>query len=165
MLEERFVARIRWQADADPTWEIETAHVGFNAAEDAALFANGFLEAGADHLRLECGRLLLKLTDSSSSELAPEAVQIWRLRDDGAECQVADDQDFELVPISIEGLSAMGFDGGFTQIKYGVTDAAGVQVNVVLGLNETGNLSVTVDAVPAESGEDASFAFGIIPRA
>jgi hypothetical protein len=38
-------------------------------------------------------------------------------------------------------------------------------VNVVLGLNETGNLSVTVDAVPAESGEDASFAFGIIPRA
>jgi hypothetical protein len=165
MSEERFVARIRWQADADPTWEIETTHGGFETAEDAALFANGFLEAGADELRLECGRLLLALTDHSSRELPADAVQIWRLTDDGADCQVADDQDFERVPMSIERLSAMGFDGGFTQIKYGVTDAAGVQVDVVLGLNETGNLSVTVEAAPSRPGEAASFAFGIIPRA
>lgn len=165
MSEERFVARIRWQADADPTWEIETTHGGFETAEDAALFANGFLEAGADELRLESGRLLLTLADRSSSELSAEALQIWRLRDDGADCQIADDDDFERVPISVERLSAMGFDGGFTQIKYGVTDAAGVQVDVVLGLNETGNLSVTVEATPPGPGEDASFAFGIIPRA
>jgi hypothetical protein len=165
MSQERFVARIRWQADADPTWEIETAHGGFETAEDAALFANGFLEAGADELRLESGGLVLTLTDRSSSELPADAVQIWRLRDDGTDCQVADDQDFERVRISIERLSAMGFDGGFTQLKYGVTDSAGAQVNVVLGLNETGNLSVTVESAPAGPGEDASFAFGIIPRA
>lgn len=165
MSEERFVARIRWQADADPTWEIETAHGGFETAEDAALFANGFLEAGADELRLDSGRLLLTLTDHTSIELPAETVQIWRLHDDGADCQVADDQDFERAPISIERLSAMGFDGGFTQIKYGVTDAAGVQVDVVLGLNETGNLSVTVGTALSGPREDASFAFGIIPRA
>jgi hypothetical protein len=135
------------------------------AAEDAALFANGFLEAGADTLRLESGRLYLTLTDHSSAELPVDAVQIWRLPDDGAECQVADDRDFERVPLSIERLSAMGFDGGFTQIKYGVTDTMGAQVNVVLGLNETGNLSVTVEAAPSDLVEGASFAFGIIPRA
>lgn len=165
MSEERFVARIRWQADADPIWEVETSHGGFETAEDAALFANGFLEAGADELRLESGRLLLTLTDRSLSELPPDAVQIWRLRDDGMDYQVADDQDFERVPISIERLSAMGFDGGFTQIKYGVTDAAGSQVNVVLRLNEIGSLSVTVEGTSPEQSEDASFAFGIIPRA
>jgi hypothetical protein len=26
MSHERFTARIRWQADADPTWEVETSH-------------------------------------------------------------------------------------------------------------------------------------------
>jgi len=130
MAKERFTARIRWQADVDPTWELETAHPGFETAEDAALFANGFLEAGADTLRLESGRLYLTLTDHSSAELPVDAVQIWRLPDDGAECQVADDRDFERVPLPIERLSAMGFDGGFTQIKYGVTDTMGAQVNV-----------------------------------
>ena len=165
MSEQGFVARIRWQADADPIWEVETTHGGFETAEDAALFANGFLEAGADELRLDSGRLHLTLTDHSSSELSAESVDIWRLRDDGTECQVADDHDFERMPISIERLSAMGFDGGFTQIKYGVTDATGAQVNVVLGLNETGNLSVTVENPVAPPIEDASFAFGIIPRA
>lgn len=165
MSEDRFVARVRWQADADPSWEIETAHGGFETAEDAALFANGFLEAGADELRLDSGRLLLTLTDRSSNELTAEAVQVWRLRDDGSDCQIADDQDFERLPISIERLSAMGFDGGFTPIKYGVTDPASVQVNVVLGLNETGNLSVTVQGSSPEPPDDASLAFGIIPRA
>jgi hypothetical protein len=165
MSQERFTARIRWQADADPTWEIETAHDGYRTAEDAALFANGFLEAGADELRLEAGRFFLTLTDRSSIELPSDSVQIWRLPDDGAELQVADDRDFKRVHESIEHLSALGFDGGFTQIKYGVTDATGAQVNVVLGLNETGNLSVTVEDIPGELLEDASFAFGIIPRA
>jgi hypothetical protein len=165
MSQERFVARIRWQADADPTWEIETAHGGFETAEDAALFANGFLEAAADELRLDAGRLFLTLTDHSSIELSSEAVQIWRLRDDGTDCQVADDRDFERVLISIDRLSAMGFDGGFTQIKYGVANSAGAQVNVVLRLNEMGNLSVTVETALPGRADDASFAFGIIPRA
>ena len=83
----------------------------------------------------------------------------------GLTCQVADDQDFERVPISIERLSAMGFDGGFTQIKYGVTGPSGVQVNVVLGLNETGNLSLTVEETSPELSKDASFVLGIIPHA
>jgi hypothetical protein len=165
MSQEHFTARIRWQADADPSWEIETSHDGFESAEDAALFANGFLEAGADELRLESGRLLMTLTDGSSVELSGDTAQIWRLPEDGSDCQVADDGDFERASISIPDLSAMGFDGGFTQIKYGVTDAAGGQVNVTIALDETGNLSVTVEAPRAEPSEDASFAFGIITRA
>ena len=165
MSQERFAALIRWQADADPSWEIETAHSGFGSPEDAALFANGFLDAGADELRLEGGRLYLTLSDHTCTEVPPDSVQVWRLRDDGTECQVADDLDFERASISIDRLSAMGFDGGFTQLKYGVTDAAGAQVNVVLRLNETGNLTVTVQATPRAAPEDASFAFGIIPRA
>lgn len=163
--QQRFVARIRWQADADPSWEIETSHGGFDTAEDAALFANGFLEAGADELRLESGRLLMTLTDGSCVELPADTAQIWRLPDDGNDCQVADDGDFERASISIDGLSAMGFDGGFTQIKYGVTDPAGGQVNVAIALDETGNLSVTVEAPRGEPPEDASFSFGIIARA
>jgi hypothetical protein len=165
MPHERFTARIRWQADADPSWEIETTHAGFETAEDAALFANGFLDVGADELRLEDGRLLMMLTDRSSIELPPDSLQIWRLPDDGTDCQVADDGDFERAPISIDRLSALGFDGGFTQIKYGVTDTAGTQIDVALQLNEVGNLSVTVGGPRAEVDEDASFALGIIARA
>ena len=153
MAKERFTARIRWQADVDPTWELETAHPGFETAEDAALFANGFLEAGADTLRLESGRLYLTLTDHSSAELPVDAVQIWRLPDDGAECQVADDRDFERVPLSIERLSAMGFDGGFTQIKYGVTDTMGAQVNVLRFPDES-------SAVPGALFADLELASG-----
>ena len=67
--------------------------------------------------------------------------------------------------ISIDRLSAMGFDGGFTQIEYGVANSIGAQVNVVLRLNETGNLSVTVEAAVPGPADDASFTFGIIPRA
>jgi hypothetical protein len=165
MSQERFTARIRWQADVDPSWELETAHPGFETAEDAALFANGFLEAGADELRLESGRLILTFTDCSSVEFPSDSAQIWCLPDDGTDCQVADDADFERASISIEHLSAMGFDGGFTQIKYGVTDVTGAQVDVAVELNETGNLSVTVESPSRDSAEEASFAFAILPRA
>jgi hypothetical protein len=165
MSQDRFTARIRWQADVDPTWEVETSHGGFETAEDAALFANGFLDAGADELRLESGRLRLTFTDRSTVELPESAVEVWRLPDDGDDCQVADDRDFELVSVTMERLSAMGFDGGFTQLKYGVTDSAGAQVDVAISLNETGNLSVTVEDGATDPVEDASFAFGVIARA
>jgi hypothetical protein len=163
--QDRFTARIRWQADADPTCEIETSHAGFETAEDAALFANGFLDAGADELRLESGHLFLTLTDRSTIELRQVTIDVWRLPDDGGDYQVADDNDFARTPITIERLSAMGFDGGFTQIKYGVTAAAGAQVDVSIALNETGNLTVTVETRPTEPTDGASFAFGVIARA
>lgn len=160
-----FTAHIRWQADVDPGWEIETSHPGFQSAEDAALFANGFLEAGADELRLASGRLSLSLTDRSSIDLPEDAVQVWRLPQSAEDIQIADDADFHLVSMNLSQLSALGFDGGFVQIKYGVTDAAGTQVQVGLSVNETGNLSVTVDETRDEMPEAASFVFGIIPRA
>ena len=160
-----FTAHIRWQADVDPSWEIETQHVGFETAEDAALFANGFLEAGADELRLRSGHLSLALTDRSSVELGEGVVQIWRLPESDDELQVADDVDFQRVSMTLPQLSALGFDGGFVQIKYGVTGSGGAQVQVAVTLNETGNLSVTVDEPGDGSMDDASFAFGIIPRA
>jgi hypothetical protein len=163
------MARLRWQADADACWELETTHGGFATPEDAALFANGFAEAGADELRLDSGRLVLTLTDGSSVELPPDAVEIWRIPDDGHEHQVADDADFARVSLSLAELSTGGLDGGFIQIKYGVTTSAGEQIDVAISLDETGLLSLTVEERSAhdvdQEDSDASFTLGIIPRA
>jgi hypothetical protein len=161
-----FTARIRWQADADPSWEIETLHPGFETAEDAALFANGFLEAGAEELRLEGSRLLLSLADRTVQELSADSIQVWRLPESAEDVRVADDADFQRVILSPEQLSALGFDGGFMQVKYGVSDAAGAQVVVVIETNEIGNLSVTVEELRGDEAiaAGASFALGIIAR-
>jgi hypothetical protein len=161
-----FTARIRWQADADPSWEIETLHPGFETAEDAALFANGFLEAGAEELRLEGSRLLLSLADRTVQELSTDSIQVWRLPESAEDIRVADDADFQRVNVSLDQLSALGFDGGFMQIKYGVSDASGSQVVVVIETNEIGNLSVTVEEPRDDgtAGADASFALGIVAR-
>jgi hypothetical protein len=161
-----FVARLRWQADADPCWELETTHRGFATPEDAALFANGFADAGADELRLDSGRLALTMTDRSMIDLRPEAVQIWRLPDDGSDHQVADDVDFHRQSLTFGQLSAAGLDGGFIQIKYGVMTSAGEPVDVAISLDETGLLSVTVEERPLdEVDQGASFTLGIIPKA
>lgn len=161
-----FIARLRWQADADACWELETTHGGFATPEDAALLANGFAEAGADELRLESGRLILTLTDGSRVELRPDAVQIWRLPDDGQEHQVADDAELTRLGLSLAELSDNGLDGGFTQIKYGVTSSVGEPIDVAITLDETGLLSLTVEERAADdSDREASFTLGIIPKA
>jgi hypothetical protein len=163
---DRFTARLRWQADADPCWELETAHSGFTTPEDAALFANGFAAAGADDLRLLAGRLVMTLTDGTMLDLHPDAVQIWHLPDDGQEHQVADDGDFRRSLLTLAELSEAGLDGGFNQIKYGVTTLTGEPVDVAINLDDTGVLSLTVEERAAdEVTQEASFILGIIPKA
>jgi hypothetical protein len=168
MSSDSFTARIRWQADADPAWELETSHGGFANPEQAALFANGFTNRAADELRLDDGRVCMTLTDGSTFELAAEIVQVWRLPEDCAEGEehypVADDWDFHRVAISFDELSALGLDGGFAQIKYGVVDPNGTGVDVAIALDATGLLTVTVNEKADETLQDASFALGIIPR-
>ena len=73
MSSDSFTARVRWQADADPAWELETSHGGFANPEQAALFANGFTNRAADELRLDDGRVCMTLTDGSTFELAAVA--------------------------------------------------------------------------------------------
>jgi hypothetical protein len=160
-----FSARIRWQSDADPCYELETHHPGFATADDAALFANGFSAAGADELRLSDGALVLTLTDGSQVELPLEVVQVWRLQDDGQEIQVADDIDFQLAAVTFEELSSQGLDGGFVQVKYGVLDPDNEPLDVAVYLDETGLLGVTVHARGQDEGGEASFALGVITRA
>ena len=161
-----FTARIRWQADTDPAWELETSHGGFVNPEQAALFANGFADTAADELRLVSGRLLMTLTDGTTLDLEPGAVQVWRLPENGEEPRVADDADFQRVSMTFDQLSSLGLDGGFVQIKYGVLDPTGNGIDVAIALDETGLLTVTVEETGVdEMAEDASFTLGIIPRA
>lgn len=159
-----FTARIRWQSEMNPCFELETRHRGFSTAEDAALFANGFSDAGALDLRLARGRLTLVLTDGAESELEPESVQVWELPDDGQEYQVADDSAFELVPRTPAELSARGLDGGFVQLKYGVLAPDHSIVDVAVDVDETGLPEVTVHEPAGDDTEVASFSLGIIVR-
>ena len=169
MSSDSFTARIRWQADADPAWELETSHDGFADPEEAAFFANGLTNRAAVELRLEEGRVWLTLIDGSTFELAADVVQVWRLPEDGMEGEehypVADDSDFYRVAMTFDELSAIGLDGGFAQIKYGVVDPNGAEVDVAISLDETGLLTVTVNEKTAdELAQDASFVLGIIAR-
>jgi len=112
MSSDSFTARIRWQADADPAWELETSHDGFVNPEEAAFFANGLTNPAAVELRLDDGRVWLTLIDGSTFELAADVVQVWRLPEDGVEGEdhypVADDSDFRRVTMTFDELSAIG---------------------------------------------------------
>jgi hypothetical protein len=160
----QFTARIRWQCDANPCFELETRHTGFATAEEAALFANGFSEAAAAELQLARGQVLFTRVDGSESELERDAITVWHLPDDGQDFQVADDEDFEVVPLSFAAMSAMGLDGGFLQIKYGVLGRSQEVVDVAVEINETGLPEVTVHESDEDVGEAASFSFSIIAR-
>jgi hypothetical protein len=53
MSSDSFTPRIRWQADADPAWELETSHDGFVNPEEAA-----FLQMDLPTRRpLNCGSM------------------------------------------------------------------------------------------------------------
>ncbi len=160
----QFSARIRWQSEIDPCFELETRHGGFPGAEEAALFANGFSEAAALDLRLTTGRLVLSLTNGSEIELQQDSVQVWELPDSGEEYQVADDSQFQLVPLTLNQVSGRGLDGGFVALKYGVLGPDQAIADVTVEVDETGLPEVKVHEASDDQSEAASFALGIIVR-
>lgn len=162
-----FAARIRWQAEADPAWELETHHPGFSSAEDAALFANGYGDAGVADLRLDGGNLLLTLTDGSTAALAADGASVWHFAGAIDENTVARDVDFERVDLTFSALSSRGIDGGFVPLVYAVLGPNAEPLDVSINVDELGMLRVTVERNPAGAPPppDASLLFGVIPRA
>lgn len=160
-----FSVRVRWQAEADCAWELETHHGGFQSAEEAGLFANGFADVGIAELRLELGRLRLGLSDGSWTPMHPEAVTIWAIPAGRTDGRIATDADFRKMDVAITGLSEQGLDGGFIPLAYGVLgpDRQPVDVRILLD-DDLGTVDVRVfdDWAPVEEG---LLLFGVIPRA
>lgn len=165
--EATFVARVRWRCEADPRWEIETRHGPFPMPEDAALFANGFSTRSPVLLELHAGRLNLGFTDGSSQRIRTADVQVWRLPRDFDVTQPADDSSFDHVRASLRDLTDLGLDGRWGQLAYGVVGPAGETIDVLLEMDETGDLKViTIDEGPAVEEEGpALFSLGVMPRA
>jgi hypothetical protein len=162
-----FSVRIRWQAEVDCAWELETHHTGFGTAEEAALFANGLAEGGLAHLRLERGELRLGFTDGSSAAMDPAAVTVWALAREAAGRPSAADIDFRRIDVALPVLSRRGLDGAFIALAYGVLDPERQPLDVRISLDE--DLG-TVDVSVATEGDNASadeglLLFGLIPRA
>ena len=120
----RYVARIRWRCDVDPDWELDTRHPGFDAWREAACFANGLSEEGAGILFLQDGALVLQLVNGRDVVLDSQDTVIWqRLRPRSGE--TPDDVNFVRVQAGPDELSAMGLDGCFSPLRFGVDDARG----------------------------------------
>lgn len=164
---ESFSVRMRWQAEADCTWELETQHPGFPSAEEAALFANGLADVGVADLRLERGELRMVLADGSSMAIDPDAVTVWTLAKEAAGKRAATDADFSRVEVPLATLSRHGLDGAFVPLAYSVIgpDAEPIDVRILLD-EDLGTMDVTValddDTVPSDQ---RLLLFGLIPRA
>jgi hypothetical protein len=163
----KVLARIRWRSERDASWEIETHHTGFAVAEDAALYANGFVTRSPAALVLKKGSLHLFYTDGTDAPLAAGTYQVWRLPEDFDASLPADDSNFVPVDITPRALSARGLDGKWEQLAYGILGPDGQPIDVLLQVDETGDLQViTIDEQAARPEEGtASFKLGVLPRA
>lgn len=162
-----FAARVRWRSEVDPAWEIETRHDGFAMPEDAALFANGFSTRSPTTLILRGGRMEMGFSDGTTRPIRGGEYQLWRLPRDFDASQPADDASFDAVEMSLESLTGSGLDGRWAQLAYGVLGPTGEMVDVILEVDETGDLKViAIDETPGMAdGEIASFGLGVVPRA
>jgi hypothetical protein len=120
----RYVARIRWRCDVDPDWEIDTRHSGFEAWREAACFANGLSEEGSCILFLQDGALVLQLVNGRDVVVDDQDIVIWQ-RVNPTRGGTPDDINFVRASEGPDELSAMGLDGCFTPVRFGVDDAWG----------------------------------------
>ena len=120
----RYVARIRWRCDVDPDWEIDTRHSGFEAWREAACFANGLAEEGPCILFLQDGALVLQLVNGRDVVVDDQDIVIWQ-RVNPTRSGTPDDINFVRASERPDELSAMGLDGCFTPVRFGVDDAWG----------------------------------------
>jgi hypothetical protein len=115
----RYVARIRWRHVADPFWEIDTRHHGFESWRVAACFANGLTEDGAAALSLHDGDLVLHLVNGRDARLEGGDAVIW----ERAEApELPEDLRFVRAAVGPRELSAMGLDGPFSPMRFGVDE-------------------------------------------
>jgi hypothetical protein len=122
----RFAARIRWRRIADPDWEIDTRHPGFESWREAACFANGLTEEGACGLFLYEGVLVLQLVNGRDVIVEESEIVIWQ-REAPPDATLPKDSEFIRMALDLGQLSAMGLDGAFGPMRFGVDDVRGSQ--------------------------------------
>ena len=120
----RYVARIRWRRGAEPEWEIDTRHPGFESWRLAACFANGLTEDGAAALSLHEGSLILHLVNGQDARIERGDAVIWE-RMEQANPELPEELSFIRAAIGPRELSAMGLDGPFTPMRFGVDEIGG----------------------------------------
>lgn len=120
----RFIARIRWRRVGKPEWEIDTRHRGFESWRLAACFANGLTEDGAAALSLHDGELVLHLVNGRDARIDGADAVIWE-RAEPTNPDVPEELSFIRATVGLRELSAMGLDGPFTAMRFGVDELGG----------------------------------------
>ena len=120
----RYAARIRWRRAANPDWEIDTRHLGFESWREAACFANGLIEDGACALFLYEGVLLLQLVNGRDVIVDAHDVVVWQRQSATDDC-LPEDSAFMRATLDIDELSATELDGAFRPMRFGVDDLDG----------------------------------------
>jgi hypothetical protein len=161
----RYVARIRWRHVADPSWEIDTRHHGFESWRVAACFANGLTEDGAAALSLHDGDLVLHLVNGREARLEGVDTVIW----ERAEApELPEDLRFVRAPVGPRELSAMGLDGPFSAMRFGVDEVGGngpLDVRVEADTRRRAVLVTLVKPRKADGAEHRGREFFDVPRA
>jgi hypothetical protein len=120
----RFIARIRWRRVAEPSWEIDTRHHGFESWRVAACFANGLSEDGASTLSLQDGALILHLVNGRDVRIASSDAVIWE-RTERSDLDMPEELGFIRAALGPREMTALGLDGPFTAMRFGVDEAGG----------------------------------------
>lgn len=162
----RFSARIRWSRTADPDWEIDTRHLGFESWRQAACFANGLTEEGATALFLYEGVLILQLVNGSDVIVDDSESVVWQ-RESPPDASLPKDLQFMRAALGLGQLSAMGLDGAFSPMRFGVDDLSGSQrmdVRVEADARRRTvlvTLAVVGDGAKASGGESVGAPFDV----
>jgi len=150
---ERYAARIRWRRGADPDWEIDTRHLGFESWRQAACFANGLIEEGACALFLYEGVFLLQLVNGRDVIIEGRDTVVWQ-RANSKDDALPDDSAFIRTAVDIDELSAAGLDGAFSPMHFGVDDLHGSERLDVRVEADARRRAVLVTLATTDTGEE-----------
>ncbi len=149
----RYAARIRWRRAADPDWEIDTRHVGFESWRQAACFANGLIEEGACSLFLYEGVLLLQLVNGRDVIVESDDIIVWE-RAAPPNNALPEDSGFMRAALDLDELSAAGLDGPFSPTRFGVDDLHGSERLDVRVEADARRRAVLVTLATTEKGDE-----------
>ena len=164
---ERYVARIRWRRIGEPEWEIDTRHLGFESWRLAACFANGLSEDGAVALSLHRGDLVVHLVNGRDARVASGDVVIWEPAEP-ANADLPEELGFIRATVGPRELSAMGLDGPFTAMRFGVDELGGsapLDVRVEADTRRRSVLVTLIKPNDATGAEDLNTGIFDVPRA
>lgn len=154
---------------ANPDWEIDTRHLGFESWREAACFANGLTEDGACALLLYEGVLLLQLVNGRDVIVDAHDVVVWQRERAPDEC-LPEDSAFIRTALDFDELSAIGLDGAFRPMRFGVDDLHGsARLDVRVEADARRRTVLVTLAATEHDGESSGDMFGgaifDVPRA